>query len=66
MFEIVVDKNLYKDYYQQLNDPKVRNKCDTTMKSIIESSKLNLKSDFGNCFYLYNSKLASEITEKRF
>lgn len=58
-------QNLYQDYYQELNNPKVKTKCDSTMKSIIEGSKMEIKSNFGNCFYLYNTKLASEITEKR-
>lgn len=58
-------QNLYQDYYQELNNPKVKNKCDVTMKDIIKGSKMNLKSNFGNCFYLYNTKLASEITRKR-
>lgn len=53
-------KKIYYDYYEQIN---INDKdCDTLFKKIILIKKINNRNKFNECFFIYNSFLASKLT----
>lgn len=57
-------QNLYKDYYVQLNTGKDKINCDVIMERMIKNPNTNSYPKMRTCFYLYNSDLASKVTNK--
>ncbi len=57
-------KELYKDYYNQLNANKERISCSILTKNIMQKPEPSNYPKLKACFYLYNSDLASMIDNK--
>lgn len=56
---------LYKEYHQQIKTSNKEANCDSMMQNRIAGKKSKYDFNLTDCMYLFNTELASKITDKR-
>lgn len=58
-------QNLYKEYHQQIKTSNKEANCESMMQNRIAGKKSKYDFNLTDCMYLFNTELASKITDKR-
>ncbi|MNF05198.1 hypothetical protein D3C80_2048760 [compost metagenome] len=58
-------QKLYSNYHDQLNTSKKQSSCDSMMQDMLKGKKSQYDFSLTNCMYLFNTDLASKISDKR-